>query len=239
MALAQNITFLANGYSLADALTSISPMAEVNEVDATVLANNYRTYALGFKSGSIAVTGIFDSDGTNLDEIHDVFSSVYTSGADVIITSSLGTVAAGADAIMMVGCNMKYDLPIDTGELIFSNAEFKSKTSVDFGKWLMNVLVTAGTTNGTSVDGTAATTNGGLFIVHLHNDDATDVDVKLQDSANNTDWVDVASAVVNNLSATHTAGYIAITGTVRRYIRAVATVTGGDTFLVSAAFARR
>ncbi len=74
--------------------------------------------------------------------------------------------------------------------------------------------------------------------VHLYNDDASDVDVKIQDSANNSDWTDLSGAAVSNLSATRASGSVSVTGTVRRYLRAVATVTGGDTFLVTVAFAR-
>jgi hypothetical protein len=103
----------------------------------------------------------------------------------------------------------------------------------------MNSAQAAGTNNGTSHDNTAvSTTNGGYLQVHLFNSTATDVDVKIQDSANNSVWADLSGAAVNNLSAVHASGSVAVTGTVRRYIRAVATVTGGNTTLVTVAFAR-
>jgi hypothetical protein len=74
--------------------------------------------------------------------------------------------------------------------------------------------------------------------VHLENDDATDVDVKLQHSTDNSTWVDLTA--VNNLSAANDAGAATVAAgtTVRRSLRPVATVTGGSTILVSAAFAR-
>jgi hypothetical protein len=77
-----------------------------------------------------------------------------------------------------------------------------------------------------------------LFQVHLFNDDATDVDTKLQHSTDNSVWADVSGGAVNNLSATHASGSVSVSGTINRYTRAVVVVTGGNSTLVSAAFAR-
>jgi hypothetical protein len=139
---------------------------------------------------------------------------------------------------MMDGPQLTYEMPHSVGELIMSNATFRADDNIDFGVFLMNAAQAAGTNNGTSYDGGASSSNGGFMQVHLVNDDASDVDVKIQDSANNSDWTDLSGAAVSNLSAANEAGSIAVTGTVRRYLRAVATVTGGDTTLVTVAFAR-
>ena len=239
MAVAKSVTFLVNGYSLADAVSQISVQADQEELDATVLANTYRSYEAGFKSGTISASGFYDSDGTDLDEIHDVFAAVYNTGATNNITYSMGTVAVNTDAVMLNGSEMKYDIAVTIGSVINVNAEFKAINGVAFGKWLMTSQLNAGTTNGTSVDNAASSTNGGIFQVHLNNDTASDVDVKLQHSTDNSIWADVTSGAVNNLSAVHEAGSVAVSGTINRYTRAVAVVTGGNTVLVSAAFARR
>jgi hypothetical protein len=239
MAVAKSITFLVNGYSLADALNSISVQANQEELDASVLANTYRSYEAGFKTGEINASGFFDSDGTNADEVHDVFSSIYNSGATNNITYSFGTVAVNGDALLMNGCEMQYDVGIPVGGLISVVSRFKATNGVGFGKWLMHDQLNAGTTNGTSVDNGAASTNGGIFQVHLQNDTATDVDTKLQHSTDNSTWGDVTDGAVNNLVSAHTSGAVTVSGTINRYTRAVSVVTGGNTLVVSAAFARR
>ena len=239
MAVARSITFLCNGVSLADALQSIGVQADQEEIDATVLANTYRSFEGGFKNGQIDAQGIFDHDGTDADEIHNVLSTAYNDGSTNNVTYSLGTVAVGDDAIMLNGCTMVYDIGMPLGQLITVNAQFKAINGVGFGKWLMHSQLNAGTNNGTSVDNAASSANGGIFQVHLHNDDASDVDVKLQHSTDNSVWADVSGGAVNNLSATHASGSVTVSGTINRYTRAVATITGGNTILVSAAFARR
>lgn len=241
MSIAKNIVFLVNGVDIAGAITSFNVAGDVEELDATTVADSgYRTYVSGFKSAEITVQGLWDSDTTNADEIHDVMSSAYSTGAEKNITASTGTIAVGDPAIMMDACQMTYDIPADVGALILANGRFKSTTGMRFGRWLMHSLQAAGTNNGTSYDNGAATTNGGFMQVHLFNDDASDVDVKVQHSTNNSVWADLTGAAVNNLSATHTSGSATVAAgtTVNRYLRAVATVTGGDTFLVSVAFAR-
>ncbi len=240
MSIVKEISFFINGHNIADAITEFSFEGDAEELDATTVAASgaFRTYVRGFKEGILETTGIFDSDTVTDDEIHDILSAAWVAGTNNILTASRGTIAVGSEAIMMDGPQLTYEIPMNVGELIMSNATFRADDNFNFGVFLMNALQASGTNNGTSYDGTAATTNGGFMQVHLFNDDASDVDVKIQDSANNSDWTDLSGAVVLNLSATHASGSVAVTGTVRRYLRAVATVTGGDTFLVTVAFAR-
>lgn len=241
MSLSTNIVFLFSGYNLATAFTGFNVAGSIEELDSTTVSSSgYRSYEAGFKTGEITAQGIFDSDGTNADAIHDVLSAAYAAGTEKNLTASTGAISVGGPALMMDGCTMNYDVPIDTGQLIFANARFRANTGIRFGRWLMHALQAAGTNNGTTYDSGASSSNGGFLHVHLHNDDATDVDVKVQHSTDGNTWADLTGAAVNNLTATHTSGSASVAAgtTVNRYLRAVATVTGGDTTLVSVAFAR-
>lgn len=240
MAVAKSDTILVDGHNVAGALKEFTAQANVEELDATVLSSTYRAYEPGFRTGSLDASGVYDSDPTNLDEIHDILGAAFNAGTAQVVTASLGNYAVGVDVIMLNGCVVKYDIPIPLGQLIMSNASFRATDGVNFGKWLISAVLAAGTTNGTAVDNGAATANGGMLHVHLHNDDASDVDVKVQHSTTGVgSWVDLTN--VDNLSSVHTSGSAVVAkGTaVSRYLRAVVVVTGGDTFLVSAAFARR
>jgi len=241
MAIAQSNSFLMNGVQLACFLKSFTPTAETEALDATVLCNTYKSFEFGYRTGMISAEGLFSADAVNADDIHDVFKAAYDAGTSNVVTASLGTVAVDAPAIMMDGPQLKYAIDTITGQLITVNAEFQATNGIAFGKWLANVQLNSGTTNGTSVDNTAGTTNGGVFHVHLHNNTASDCDFKVQHSTDNSSWSDLTGAAVNNLSAAHSSGSATVaTGTtVSRYIRLVSVITGGDTTLVSAAFARR
>lgn len=239
MAIAKDITAMVNGVDLGNTFKSLGFEATQNELDSTPLGGSSRTYALGFKEGALSCEGFWAADGATADEIHDILATTFNAGTNSVITVSMGAVAVGGDALMLVGPTIKYGIPINNGDLIMATADIRATNGVNFGKFLMHSAQAAGTNNGASSDKGSASSNGGLFQVHLYNDDASDVDVKVQHSTDNSSWVDLTA--VNNLSATRAYGSaeVAAGTTVNRYLRAVTTVTGGDTFLVSAAFARR
>lgn len=241
MSVAQLTTFLMNGYELACYLKSFTPEAMTDALDATVLCNNYKSFQAGFKDGSLSAEGIFSADSVNADDIYDVLKAAFSAGTNNLITASFGQAVAGSPAIMMSGAQGKFGVPIKTAELIMVTADFQCSDGMNFGVYLLNEAIAAGTVNGTSVDNGAATANGGVFHVHLQNDTATDVDTKLQHSTNGSSWADVSGAVVNDLSAAHAYGSVTVAAgtTINRYIRAVSVVTGGDATKVTAAFARR
>lgn len=239
MAVAKKISFLANGVDLACALKSFEPTAEVEVLDATVLCGDYQRFVPGFKNGEMAAAGVWEYDSVLSDKIHDVMSEAFTTGDEQIITASFGEIAVGGTALLMNAFNRNYGIETENGALIMVNLELQAYQAVDFGRWHMSEQIDEGTVNGASVDSGASSANGGILHGHLQNDDATDVDIKVQHSSNNVTWVDLAS--LPTLSAVREAGFIVVPKgtTVNRYTRVVAEVAGGNTVLVSAAFARR
>jgi hypothetical protein len=233
--------FLVNGYELSGYVMSFTGESEMEEKDFQVLNNTGVQYIAGSESASLELEGIFDSDTTNADRIHDVLSAAFRSRDNHVLSRGVGAFAVGSVCEMMDGPQINYRRPIESGELLKVEASFRSNNGDNHGHFLVSSALAAGTHNGTAVDNAAGTTNGGLFHVHLHNDDASDVDVKVQHSTDNSIWADLTGAVVSDLSAEHTAGSATVAAgtTVNRYIRSVATVTGGDTVLLTAAFARR
>lgn len=229
---------LINGYNVAVKVTGIAISASRERLEATALASGNKVYESGFRNATVNVNGLYDSDTVNLDGITDVISAAHDSGDEQVVTIGVGFYAVGGRVRMFDGCVSDFQIPIEVNKIILTNGVISSNDGMMPGRWLVSSQLNSGTNNGTAVDNGAATTNGGLFQVHLENDDATDVDVKVQHSTNGSVWVDLAA--VNNLSAGHDAGMVRVaTGTtVNRYLRSVATITGGDTILLSAAFAR-
>lgn len=200
--IAKNITFLTNGHNLARALTGITFDFGGDELDKTVLASDggFREYEAGFKNVSVQGSGIFDSDTTSTEKVHEIFLPAYTSGDNQYMACSIGTITVGAPAVMLEGCQMKYDIPIDTGALIFANASWRGN-NFNPGKWLMSAQQNEGTTNGTSLDNSASSSNGAYFQGHYENNDATGIVIELQGSTNNSAW-SVLGEVVGGTRAT-------------------------------------
>lgn len=230
---------LVNGYNLSSAMNKIEVKSTREKLDATSLADSNRIYESGFRTGTASTEGFFDSDTVNVNKITDVIAAAFESGTQEVVSLGYGLYVVGGPVYMFDGCVSDYNLPIVFNQIILTNANWTSNDGMMRGKWLVSAQYNAGTNNGTAVDNGAATASGGLFHVHLENSTASDVDVKVQHSTTGVgSWVDLTA--VNNLSAINDAGTATVAAgtTVNRYLRTVATVTGGNTVLVSAAFAR-
>lgn len=240
MALAKSLAFYMNGVSLGCALQSFDATAETEALDATTLCQSARTYQQGLKTGSVSASGIWDADTANADEIHDVFQLAYTNGTDNVVTATLASLAVGADTVMFNATQTSYNVEVVNGQLIIASADFQTQSGVNFGKVIFSAAVNNTTTNGTSLDGGAASTGGALFQAQVSNPSELAGSVKLQQSSNNSTWTDVATL---NLTGTgkklEALSYEVSRGTsLARYTRAVCTATGGEITFV-AAIARR
>jgi hypothetical protein len=96
--------------------------------------------------------------------------------------------------------------------------------------------------SGTAVDNGAATTNGGVFVVHVTAiaGGAPSVIYKAQHSTDNATWVDLATATAITAANSVRRIEVAAGTTVRRYLRITITENGTTTSVTgAAAFARR
>ena len=80
-------------------------------------------------------------------------------------------------------------------------------------------------TNGASIDTAASLAFGAQAYLQAFSLTGTDVTVKIQDSADNSNWLDVAAFAFTQVTSAPTSQRIALanTATVRRYLRAITT----------------
>lgn len=239
MSLAKGLSIYANGVNLATALQSFSPQTEAEELDATVLAHTSRSYEQGFKTASAQGAGVFRYDQTNLDEMHNILSAAFTTGSSVIVTGSPEVLTVGSPAYLMDAIESEYSINTPLGQLITVSTTVRSNNGLNFGEWLFSAAVDDTTTNGASQDNGAATSNGGLFHVHVQNpDEISGDDVILQHSDDDSIWVDLATVTLTGAANEALSATVAAGTTVERYVRVSATATGGE-ITFQAAFARR
>lgn len=239
MAIAKGLSVYMNGVSLGCALQSIEATSTTEALDATTLCNTARRYAKGIKDGTASASGIWDYDSTDLDEIHNAFSTAYDGSTENVVTASMAAIAINVDAIMFNAVQTSYNIEVENNALIMCDAEFQTTSGINYGKILFNAAVNNTTTNGTTVDGAASSANGGLFQVQVQNPSQLAGSIKLQHSSDGSNWVDVTGGSITLTAANKFDGkYAEVTGTINRYVRAVAVATSGSITFV-AAFARR
>jgi hypothetical protein len=219
------------GYNLSGDTQSVGSIAgPVSPIDVTGIDKQAYERIGGRRDGRMAWTSFFNPDGA-----HPVLSALPRTD---IVTSYFAGTTIGNPAASQVAKQVGYDVtrPIDGAITIGIEAQ-----SNGYGlAW--GVMLTAGertdtaATDGATLDQAAATSFGWTMFVHLTSLTGTDIEIKVQDSANGSTWADLAGATTGALTTEGSARVAATTttATARRYVRAVTTTTGGFT---SATFA--
>jgi hypothetical protein len=181
----------------------------------------------GLRDGSLSWKAFFNTD---VGAAHPVLSTLPR--ADVVATYCRGT-ALGSPCASLVAKQLNYDGNRGaSGDFTFSVDAEANAYGLEWG-----VLLTAGlrtdtaATNGTGVDTAASAAFGAQAYLQVSAFTGTDVTVKIQDSADNVSFADVAGLAFTQVTAAPFTQRIATgnTATIRRYVRAVTTTTGGVT----------
>lgn len=188
----------------------------------------------GLRDGRIEWTSFFNP-GIAANAAHGLLSALPR--GDVLVTYGRGT-ALGAPAACLNGKQVDYaPTRAADGSLTFAVSGQASSYGLEWGRLLTAGMRTdTAATQGASVDTGTALSFGAQAYLHLGALTGTDITVKVQDSADNTTFADVAGLSFAQVTTGPNTQRIAIsnTATVRRYVRAVTVTTGGFT---SATFA--
>lgn len=186
----------------------------------------------GIRDGRMEYTAFFNSDLVT-PALHQKLSALPRT--DVILTYCRGT-AIGDAAASIVGKQVNYDpTRNDDGSLLFTVQTAGNGYALEWGQQLTaGVRTDTGATNGAGLDTTASASFGGQAYLQAFSFTGTDVTVKIQDSADNATFADVAGFAFTQITGgTPLAERIALgsTATLRRYLRVVTVTTGGFTSL--------
>ncbi|MET8766320.1 hypothetical protein [Streptomyces sp. NPDC004658] len=181
----------------------------------------------GLRSGQFEMTTFFNSVAVT-GATHEKLSALPRT--DVIMTYCRGT-TLGDPAASLVGKQVNYDPTRgDDGMLTFAVSAQSNGYGIEWGRQLTAGLRTdTAATNGTSIDTAAAASFGGQAYLHVTAFTGTDVTIKIQDSADNSTFTDVAGFAFTQVTAAPASERIALgnTATLRRYLRASTVTTGG------------
>lgn len=200
-------------------------------LDTSVISDQPHSYIPGQLTTTLSVDGLYDTAASS-----DL--AAWASGSSAPVTFAPAGLALGTQVVMHDGIVTAYTPSTGASEVAAFALAVQGTGQVDNGGVSLHDL-TAVTSDesGTGHDGGAASSNGA--IAHLHvtafsGFSATDVIV--EDSANNSDWATIGTFTT---VAGVTAQRLAIAGTVRRYTRYSADVTGTGSVTFAVALARQ
>ena len=219
------------GYDLSNDATALSNIqASIATLDVTGINKSAHERLFGLRSGAINVTTAFNPAAN---QQHAVLSALPRTDTQLMWTR--GT-AIGNAAACIVSKQVDY-APTrgNDGALSTAVSTQSNGFSLEFCEQLTAGLRTdTAATIGTALDYGAtigATSFGFQAYLQVTAFTGTDVTVKLQDSADNSTFADLASGAFAQSTAAHTFQRIAVggTATVRRYVRATTITSGGFT----------
>lgn len=206
-----------------------------------------RSYVVGLLNGHVTLRGYYDSSADAVDP--SIRNALGAAAGQVFTWAPLGS-GIGAAADLISSRYTKYTVHDPVDGAIAVDGEIQADGPVDDGVVVHDLTAETTTgTQGTSVDGGAATTNGGVAHLHCINTVAgtsPTCTVRLQDSADNSTFADIAAGAftaMNNVrDATRRQRLVLAAGsTIRRYVREARVIGGsaGPTFTYAVALARR
>jgi hypothetical protein len=145
---------------------------------------------------------------------------------DVLVTYAKGY-ALGSAAASCIAKQIGYDgTRGNDGSFTMNVATQSNGYGLEWGQQISAGLRTdtTATSPATGLDGVASSSFGAQFYFHLTAFTGTSVTIKIQDSADNATFADLAGATSGALTGVSSLR-IAVTGTVRRYLRVVTTGT--------------
>ena len=216
-------TVYLNGYDISSYTKSVSQSVSLDTADATVLGNTAKQYVTGQQDSTASIDGIFDGAAAGSDFI--VSTAIAPDGVEdqLLWFPQGGTI--GLPCLAIGGFVNNYEAGADVGDVSNWSAQIQSTYGMDRGVILHPMQAEAVGGNSTGVNQTASSSNGA--VAYLQATAGTTLIVKVQDSADNSAWADIAGLTFTSLS---TRGYqrLSVTGTIRQYVRAL--WTGSGTF---------
>ena len=233
----KNVNVFINEYDFSTYFNDVSATSTVETSEVSAFGSSAKEYIVGLLDGTVSLSGMFDGTATGTDV---VFSAVLgsTTKQNVIVAPSGHS--NGATAIVLEADDTSYEVSGAVADVVQTSAEFQSSDGVEHGKILSSGAAISATGNGTSVDNTAASTNGGVGFVSVPTNTRNgNITVKVQQSADNSTFTDLITFTVVT-STQKTFQRVEVTGTVARYLRVNYTVAGSTgTATPVVAFARR
>jgi hypothetical protein len=218
--------FYVGGHDLSGDIQALSKISGGPAlIDVTDITQSAHSRLGGLRDGAIDFTSYFDP--TNA---HPVLSALPT--ADTLLTYARGTTLGNPGACLNAK-QINYDpTRTNSGELTVAVQAQANSYGLEWGTQLTAGLRTdTAATNGASVNFSAATSFGFQAYLQVTAFTGTDVTIALQDSADNTTFAALAGGAFTQITAAAKTQRIAVggTATVRQYVRAVTSTSGGFT----------
>ncbi len=221
-ALSSNTKVYANGYDISGDASAAEIALAPGVADHTTFADLGRKRIRNIHDDQLTYEGFFDDQTGQEDPLLSVLRGVVEDSDMVSVYPNTDVLSKSGFAGTIDNSNL--NTPTKLAELVTVKATFGIEGGAQRIKSLGTKATVTGNTSGTGIDDLASSALGGSWYYHIFAISAVGgnarIQIVLQDSANNTDWLTVGTESYN---VTHAGGVVGLrhdfTGTLREYVR--------------------
>ncbi len=230
------------GFNASPFFNSFESARTIDTHETTPFESDAKTYFAGLNDGTISLSGFYDTGATGVggDELLDALLQTDNDFPASVFLD--GGVVVGRACRMAAVNQSSYNISAPVGDMVTTKADLTVDGGVRYGKCIngktqfsSSVVTGAACDYGTTDFNSSV---GGWVNIHpIENTRSTNINIKVQHSADNSVWVDTATVFVAGGSLVGST--TATTGTNLRYVRALITPSAGTgNATVVVAFAR-
>ena len=222
----KNVNVFLDEYDFSTYFNNVSASTTIDTAETSAFGTSAKTYVLGHRDGTVSLSGMFEATAsTGTDQY---FASALGSATKIKLIVAPEGHSNGAGAILLQADDTSYEVSSAIADIVQASAEFQSTDAVEHGVILSSGSAVSATGNGTGVDNTTSSLNGGagFLSVPVNTRNGTIV-VKIQHSADNSTFADLATfTTVTSTQKTSERVEVASGTTINRYLRVQYTVAG-------------
>lgn len=227
------------GLDLSPYLNAAEWSTDQAAAETTTFGASWKTYIAGLQGAKATFGGFYDPTVLDIENTLGVDWSL-TAG---VLTACAGGTAIGDDARLFSIMSSSYAQTSPVGGAVGVKWEAATSAPVGFGDVLHPYGVDTNTTTGAEKDDSAATSLGWIAHLHVAAVSGGSWVVKLQDAAVSNTYSDLTGGAFTAATGKTSQRLVAATNTttLRRYVRYVATRTGGiagDTITFQLSYSR-
>jgi hypothetical protein len=222
----KNVNVYLDEFDFSTYFNNVSASTTIDTAETSAFGTSAKSYVVGHRDGTVSLGGMFEGTvSTGTDEFFDTALGNATK-TQVIVAPEGNSVGAGA--ILLIADDTSYEVSSAIADIVQASAEFQSTDAVEHGKILSSGSAVTTTGNGTGVDNTTSSLNGGAgFLSVPVNTRNGNITVKIQHSADDSTFADLVTfTVVSSTAKTSERVEVASGTTVNRYLRVNYTVAG-------------
>ena len=221
----KNTKVYLNGYSVSSYLDSVGVNMSADTVETTVFTDTAKQYIMGLKNATLSAEGFGAGSTGEIDQYLD----------SAIAAENVWTwypyETAGSPGYGMKGYDTQYDLKASISGAVRVAATCQSNVGKDPVKCIRAMATATASSSGAAFDNSGKSTNGGAGYLHVSATNTSDAAIVIDHSSDGSSWETVAT--FDTAPAGASAQRVAITGEIRRYVKASCTLTTSCTFGVA------